>query len=143
MTLDSTFCEDKKFEGFSEDDCSVSCLKPCEELFYSTFFYKTNYEAKNIIYIHKIYMTFVYFMSSIGGLLGLWNNVSFYDLQLLFIKICGKIFNSKLMRKLSKILKTLDFITIFVTKVNIRVKTIFLKILFQIYITINIIVIKF
>jgi hypothetical protein len=82
-------------------------------------------------------------MSSIGGLLGLWNNVSFYDLQLLFIKICGKIFNSKLMRKLSKILKTLDFITSFVTKVNIRVKTIFLKILFQIYITINIIVIKF
>jgi hypothetical protein len=102
MTLDSTFCEDKKLEGFSEDDCSVGCLKPCEESFYSTLITKTNYEAKHIIYIHKIYMTFIYFMSSIGGLLGLWNNVSFYNLQLIVIKICAKIFKLRLITKLSK-----------------------------------------
>jgi hypothetical protein len=74
-TLDSTFCEDKKFEGFSEDDCSERCLKPCEESFHSTLDRRTNYEIKHIIYMHNIYMTFIYFMSSIGGLLGLWNNV--------------------------------------------------------------------
>jgi hypothetical protein len=51
MTLDSTFCEDKKFEGFSEDDCSVSCLKPCEELFYSTFFLRLIMKQK-ILFIY-------------------------------------------------------------------------------------------
>jgi hypothetical protein len=135
MTLDSTFCVDNNFEDFSEDDCSDLCLKPCEEMFYSSFQTRSYelafYEAKNIIYINKIYMTFVYFMSSIGGLLGLWNNVSVYDLQLIIIKICGKIFEFKLVKKLSKyifsakILKLFDLIRSFVIKFNLKVKKIF------------------
>ncbi len=73
-------------------------------------------------------MTFIYFMSSIGGLLGLWNNVSVYDLQLIIIKICGKIFKLKLITKLSeyifseKIIKLLDLIQSFVLKINMKVK---------------------
>ncbi len=47
-------------------------------------------------------MTFIYFMSSVGGLLGLWNNISVYDLQLIIMKVCGKIFKLKLIAKLSK-----------------------------------------
>jgi hypothetical protein len=76
-------------------------------------------------------MTFIYFMSSIGGLLGLWNNVSVYDLQLIIIQICGKIFKFKLMTKLSKyffslkILKLFDLIRSFVIKINLKVKKIF------------------
>jgi hypothetical protein len=72
-------------------------------------------------------------MSSIGGLLGLWNNVSVYDLQLIIIRICGKIFKLKLIRKLSKcpfsqkILKSFDFIRSFVIKINLKVKKIFFK----------------
>jgi hypothetical protein len=70
MTLDSTFCVDNNFEDFSEDDCSDRCLKPCEELFFTSNQDLFIYEKKHIIYINKIYMTFIYFMSSIGGLLG-------------------------------------------------------------------------
>jgi hypothetical protein len=139
MTLDSTFCVDNNFEDFSEDDCSDRCLKPCEETFI-TFFQTLEienmhiYDAKHIIYIHNIYMTFIYFMSSIGGLLGLWNNVSVYDLQLIIIQICGKIFKLKLIRKLSKyfflakIFKSFDLIRSFVIKISLKVKkNIYLK----------------
>ncbi len=136
MTLDSTFCVDNNFEDFSEDDCSDRCLKPCEEIFLTTLRTKSNqyvfYQNKHIIYINKIYMTFIYFMSSIGGLLGLWNNVSVYDLQLIIIKICEKIFKLKL-RKLSKyffsakILKSFDLIRSFVIKINLKVKKYLLK----------------
>ncbi len=134
MTLDSTFCVDKNFEDFSEDDCSYRCLKPCEELFYTSSGYLpflTYYEPKHITYIHNIYMTFIYFISSIGGLLGLWNNVSVYDLQLIIIKICAKLFKLKLVRKLSKyffsakVLKSFDLIRSFVIKINLEVKKIF------------------
>jgi hypothetical protein len=134
MTLDSTFCMDNNFEGFSEDDCSNQCLKPCEEIFYMTFTkmssdgYMSDYEGRKIIYINNVYMTFIYFLTSIGGLLGLWNNVSIYDLHLIIIKICGKIFKSKLITKLSKyifspkILKSFDLIRSFVIKINLKVK---------------------
>jgi hypothetical protein len=138
MTLDSTFCMDNKFEGFSEDDCSNRCIKPCEEILYKTIKASSDsdmsdFEGKKIIYINKVYMTFIYFMSSIGGLLGLWNNVSVYDLQLIVIKICGKIFKLKLITKLSKyicsakILKSFDLIRSFVTKINFKVKKYLLK----------------
>jgi hypothetical protein len=129
MTLDSTFCVDNHFEEFSEDDCSVRCLKPCEELFYTSYLPPfTYYEGIHITYIHNIYMTLTYFMSSIGGLLGLWNNVSVYDLQLITIKICGKIFKLKLITKLSKyffsakVSKSFDLIRSFVKKINLKVK---------------------
>ncbi len=136
MTLDSTFCVDNYFEDFNENECSNRCLKNCEEIFFISFKSISNqkrifYEAKHFIYINNIYLTFVYFMSSIGGLLGLWNNVSVYDLQLIIIKICGKIFKFKFIAKLSeyifsaKNLKTFDLIRSFVIKIKLRVKKIF------------------
>jgi hypothetical protein len=136
MTLNSTFCVDNNFEDFSEDNCSDRCLKPCEELFFKSFQIQSNRllgneKANYIIYMNNIYMTYIYFMSSIGGLLGLWNNVSVYDLQLIIIKISGKIFKLKLIRKLlkyifsSKILKSFDLIRSFVMKINLKVKKIF------------------
>jgi hypothetical protein len=142
MTLDSTFCVDNNFEDFSEDDCSDRCLKPCEEIIFTSYQTPSNiplgdFVTKSFIYENKTYMTFIYFMSSIGGLLGLWNNVSVYELQLIIIKICGKIFKLKLITKLSiyifsaKILKSFDFIRNFVIKINLKVKKIFSqKILF-------------
>ena len=75
-------------------------------------------------------MTFIYLMTSIGGLLGLWNNVSVYDLQLIILKVCRQIFQLKLMRNLSKylfsakILKSFDLITSFVTKIKLKVKNV-------------------
>jgi hypothetical protein len=135
MTLDSTFCLDINFEDFSEDDCSDRCLKPCEEVFLTSLRTQPNqyvfYQNEHIVYINNIYMTFIYFMSSIGGLLGLWNNVSVYDLQLIIIKICGQIFKLKLIRKISKyffsakVLKLFDLILKFVIKINLKVKKMF------------------
>jgi hypothetical protein len=138
MTLDSTFCVNKSFEDFSEDDCSDRCLKHCDEIFFTSFQRQSNqqrvrYDAKHINYTNNIYMTFIYFMSSIGGLLGLWNNVSIYDLQLIILKICGKIFKLKLITKLTKyfftakILKSFDLIRRFVIKINMKVKKCLLK----------------
>ncbi len=138
MTLDSTFCVHNNFEDISEDDCSDQCLKPCEETIFTTLqtelkIHLSDHLIKNFIYINKIYMTFIYFMSSIGGLLGLWNNVSVYDLQLIIIKICGKILKFKLVTKLleyffsAKILKSFDLIRSFVIKINLKVKKYLLK----------------
>jgi hypothetical protein len=133
MTLNSTFCVDNNFEDFSEDDCSHRCLKPCEEIIYTSLKKLSNqiqYMSliEQITYKNKIYMTLFSFMSSIGGLLGLWNNVSVYDLQLIIIEICEKIFKLKLITKLSKyffsakILKSFDLIRSFVIKINLKVK---------------------
>jgi hypothetical protein len=135
MTLDSTFCMDNNFEDFIKDDCSDQCLKPCEEIIFTSLLSKSDEytinETQNIVYINSVYMTFIYFLSSIGGLLGLWNNVSVYDLQLIIMKICGKIFKFKLITKLSKYLfsakisKSFDLIRSFVIKINLKVKKIF------------------
>ena len=132
MTLDSTFCVDKNFDDFSEDDCSDRCPKPCEESFYISHVGPHNFGQINLIknqtYINEIYMTFIVFMSSIGGLLGLWNNVSVYDLELIIIKYCGKIFKMKLLTKLlkrflsAKILKSFDLIRSLAMKINLKVK---------------------
>jgi hypothetical protein len=138
MSLDSTFCENNNFEDFSENDCSDQCLKSCEEIFFTSFQKQSYqqgvlYDAKHIIFTNNIYMTFIYFMSSIGGLLGLWNNVSVYDLQLIIIKICGKIFKLNLIRKLTKyffsakILKSFDLIRRYIIKINLKVKKCLLK----------------
>jgi hypothetical protein len=136
MTLDSTFCVDNNFEDFSEDDCSDRCLKPCKEIIFTSFHEQSNsrvlFKAKNMIYINKIYMTFIYFMSSIGGLLALWN-ISVYDLQQIIIKICGKVFKFELITKLSKYFfspktfKSFDLIRSFVIKINLKVKKYLLK----------------
>jgi hypothetical protein len=137
MTLDLTFCVDKNFDDFSEDDCSDRCPKPCEESFYISRVGPYNVGQinliKNHIYTNEIYMTIIVFMSSIGGLLGLWNNVSVYDLELIIIKYCEKIFKMKLLTKLlkrflsAKILKSFDLIRSFVVKSNLKVKTYLLK----------------
>jgi hypothetical protein len=139
MTLNSTFCVDNNFEDFSEDDCSHRCLKPCEEIIYTSLKKLSNQIQymrliELITYKNKIYMTLFSFMSSIGGLLGLWNNVSVYDLQLIIIEICEKIFKLKLITNLSKyffsakILKSFDLIRSFVIKINLKVKkNIYLK----------------
>jgi hypothetical protein len=124
------------FEDFSENDCSDRCLKPCEEIFFTSFQIKSyrpllDFDAKDIIYINNIYMTFIYFMSSIGGLLGLWNNLSLYDLQLIIVNLCRKIFKLKPIRNLSKyffspkILKSFGLIRRFIIKINLKVKKIF------------------
>jgi hypothetical protein len=129
---------DNNFGGFSEDDCNNRCLKPCKEIFYRTIRlgyddYMSDYEGRKIVYINNVYMTFIYFLSSVGGLFGLWNNVSVYDLQLIITKICGKIFKLKLITKLSKyifsakVLKSFDLIRSFVIKINLKVKKHLLK----------------
>jgi hypothetical protein len=90
------------------------------------------YEAKDIVYINKIYVTHLFHVIE-RGLLRLWNNVSVYDLQLIIIKICEKIFKLKLVTKLSKyffsqkILKLFDFIGSFFMKINLKVKNIYLR----------------
>jgi hypothetical protein len=60
-----------------------------------------------VIYINKKYMTFINFIISFGGLLGLWNNISIYDLQLYLLKTFGNLIDLKIIKKLSKLLKSM------------------------------------
>jgi hypothetical protein len=107
ISLDSTFCSDKDFGKFEDKECRNRCLMSCKESFFTINSYITeNFiepEKNNyVIYIHKIYMTFINFMMSFGGLLGLWNNISIYDLQLILLKIFGNLLDSKFMKNFSK-----------------------------------------
>jgi hypothetical protein len=109
ISLNSTFCSGKNFEYFDEEkDCKNKCLKPCKESFFTIAskedygFYNQN-EEKYIIYINTIYMTFINFIISFGGLLGLWNNVSFYDLEQYMLKLFGKFICFKIITNFSKL----------------------------------------
>jgi hypothetical protein len=139
--LNSTFCSAKSFEFFEEEkDCKNKCLKPCKESFFTIEskevvgryddryedLYRPN-EEKYVIYINTIYMTFTNFMISFGGLLGLWNNVSIYDLAQYLMKhfrksICFKIMTyfSKL-KNLSIIKKLIELIKKYFGKINLKV----------------------
>jgi hypothetical protein len=112
ISLNSKFCDNNSLENLSQKECIDKCLKPCEEI----LFISNPFKTRDLDYVNNIYMTFIYFMTSIGGLLGLWNNLSVYDLQLILIKILGIIINLKVLKNLSmiynalKISKLFDFI---------------------------------
>jgi hypothetical protein len=130
ITINSSFCNIDIHENFNENECSDKCPKPCDEIFFISIALRPNlvakYHEEYVAYVNHINMTFIYFITSIGGLLGLWNNISIYDLQLIFIKMCQKLFNLKAMKKLlsksTKISKLLNFIRIFAIKINFKVK---------------------
>jgi hypothetical protein len=133
ISLNSTFCSGKSFEFFEEEkDCRNKCLKPCRETFFAIEskliggFYNPN-EEKYIIYINTIYMTFTNFMISFGGLLGLWNNVSIYDLEQYLLKIFGNFICVKVMKNISKLMnlsiikKLIELIKKYFGKINFKV----------------------
>ncbi len=72
-------------------------------------------------------MTFTNFMISFGGLLGLWNNVSIYDLEQYLLKlfenfICVKIMtNFSKLTNLSIIKKLIELIKKYFGKINLKV----------------------
>ncbi len=133
ISLNSTFCSGKSFEFFEEEnDCRNKCLKPCRESFFTIEsylikgFYNPN-EEKYIIYINTIYMTFNNFMISFGGLLGLWNNVSIYDLEQYLLKFFGNFICVKVMTNISKLMnlsiikKLIELIKKYFGKINFKV----------------------
>jgi hypothetical protein len=141
MSMDFTFCDKKQFCNLSEKGCSDQCLKPCEETIFtiikSGLGLMKPIEDKYVIYVNNIYMTFIYYVISIGGLLGLWNNVSVYDLQLILINLLEMIINLKFMKNFSKLLNSfkismsLGFIKVFILKLNLKVSIVRKKINFH------------
>jgi hypothetical protein len=135
--LNSTFCSGKNFEFFNEEkDCTNKCLRPCKESFFTIVSkglvgpFEQLYhpiEENYIIYINTIYMTFTNFMISFGGLLGLWNNVSIYDLTQYLLKLFGKFICFKIMANFSKltnlsiIKKLIELIKKYFGKINFKV----------------------
>ncbi len=109
ISLNSTFCSGKNFEFFDEDrDCRNNCLRPCKE---SLFTIESKgaqglynpIEEKYVIYKNTIYMTFTNLMISFGGLFGLWNIFSIYDLVQYLLKLFGEFIYFKIMTNFSKI----------------------------------------
>jgi hypothetical protein len=72
-------------------------------------------------------MKFIYFVTSNGGLLGLWN-ISIYDLQIIVLKIWGKIMSWKINKLINKFLSSIkitnsfNLIGKFAKKVKFKVK---------------------
>jgi len=72
-------------------------------------------------------MTFTNLMISFGGLLGLWNNVSIYDLAQILFKLFGKFISVKIMTNFSKltnlsiIKKLIELIKKYFGKINLKV----------------------
>jgi hypothetical protein len=137
ISLNAMFCSEVKVAFFEEEtDCRQNCLKSCEQSFFKTeqiiyhkgekLIIKPSVE-KYVIYINKIYMTFINFMISFGGLLGLWNNVSIYDLQLRLLKFVEVFIDYKIMKIFSKLLifkKLIDSIKKFFIRINSKVNAI-------------------
>jgi len=137
ISLNAMFCSEVKVQFFEEEtDCRENCLKPCEESLFKIDSARPHDEMeqtispnaeKYVIYINKIYMTFINFMISFGGLLGLWNNVSIYDLQLRLLKFVEVFNNYKIMKIFSKLLifkKLIDSIKKFFIRINPKVNAI-------------------
>jgi hypothetical protein len=130
ITINSSFCNIDIHENSNENECTDKCPKPCDEIFIIAIPLRlgaiSRAQQGYVAYVNHINMTFIYFITSIGGLLGLWNNISIYDLQLILMKICQKLYNWKAMKKLlsksTKISKLLNFIRIFAKKINFKVK---------------------
>jgi hypothetical protein len=130
------FCSKVNDQFFEEEtDCEKNCLKPCEESFFKieSHFIKPKrfniepIKERYVIYINKIYMTFINFMVSFGGLLGLWNNISIYDLQLYLYKFVPIFINHEIMKIFSKLLilkKLIDSIKIIFIRINLKVSSI-------------------
>ena len=137
ISLNAMFCSEVKVQFFEEETgCSENCLKPCKE----SLFRINPGESQNkmeqiispngekyVIYINKIYMTFINFMISFGGLLGLWNNISIYDLQLYIFKFVDIFIDYKIMKIFSKLLifkKIIELIKNFFIRMNLKVNAI-------------------
>jgi hypothetical protein len=137
ISLNAMFCSEVKVDFFEEETyCRENCLKHCEESLFKIVPDRFQDEMeqmispdaeKYVIYINKIYMTFINFMISFGGLLGLWNNVSIYDLQLRLLKFVEVFIDYKIMKIFSKLLifkKLIDSIKKFFIRINSKVNAI-------------------
>jgi len=137
ISLNAMFCSEVKVQFFEEEtDCRENCLKPCEESLFKIDTGRSEDEMeqtispdaeKYVIYINKIYMTFINFMISFGGLLGLWNNFSIYDLQLRLLKFVEVFIDYKIMKIFSKLLifkKLVDLIKKIFIRINSKVNAI-------------------
>jgi hypothetical protein len=134
ISLNAMFCSEVNVEFSKEEtDCKENCLKPCEEPFFKFEMDTDRHEIiepseqKYVIYINKIYMTFIDFMVSFGGLLGLWNNISIYDLLLYLYKFVQIFIDHQIMKIFSKLLilkKLIDSIKIIFIRINLKVSSI-------------------
>jgi len=98
------FCENSSFENNLKTECKNDCHLACEE---SLFNIESNKEhlspskQRYITYVDKELMTITYYLSTIGGLLGLWNNLSIYDLQVFLTHFLRKFLDSAIIQRLS------------------------------------------
>jgi hypothetical protein len=81
--------------------CSKVCKTSCEESnFYARPLSKKvilRLKQKYTTYVNDPLMSFTAFLSTTGGLLGLWNNVSINDMQTLLLSLANKFFGTQFM----------------------------------------------
>jgi len=141
--FNTKFCENSSFEKSLKSKCNKDCYLSCEESFFSTDSKPSErhkprrtivpLDEKYITYIYKELMTITHFLTAIGGLLGLWNNLSVYDLQVFLIDFTKKFVDSALIYKFSIYLFSLKwfrlsrtitklFLNFVLKRVNIKVR---------------------
>jgi hypothetical protein len=99
------FCENDKFKIRNKSQIFNlnKCRKACNEEVYETWYSnekwsQINLKPKNLKYTafeHKPGMEFNQFLVNFGGLLGLWQGLSYFELKSSIIKLISKIFSSK------------------------------------------------
>jgi len=132
--LNTKFCENSSFERSLKSECSKDCHLSCEESFFSAIdSFETPLMPSDEKYITYELMAITQFLTAIRGLLGLWNNLSVYDLQLFIIDFWNKFIDSTLVNRFSIYVFSLKwfrlsrvvtkvFLNFLVEKINMKVR---------------------
>jgi hypothetical protein len=98
-SINSSFCENSNIKKIVGSKCSKICKLSCEESnFLTTQIIEKAIRPSNqkyITYVNDPLITFAAFLSTIGGLLGLWNNLSINDLNIIFLNLAKKFFETR------------------------------------------------
>jgi hypothetical protein len=118
------FCNFSQITSLTEEKCKKQCLIACEETIFNRFFSKSNkimpIEEKFISYNYEPKMTFMYFLSTIGGLIGLWCNISLFSLYSKFSHLVEDLLRITLnFLKLYKMIRLFEYL---MSKVKLKAR---------------------
>jgi hypothetical protein len=133
-SFNTSFCEDSTIKMTFDSKCRKICKLSCEESNFIVERFTENriqykpYKEKYFTYVNDPLMTFFEFLSTTGGLLGLWNNLSINDLQILFLNALKKLFETRFVIRLTTYISSLIPFGFYCLKINLFFKTISTKI---------------
>jgi len=117
-------CNFSQITSLTEEKCKKQCLIACEETIFNRFLSGSNeitpIEEKFISFTYEPKMTIMHFLSTIGGLIGLWCNISLYSLYSKFNHLVKDLLTITLnFLKLYKMIRLLEYL---ISKVKLKAR---------------------